>query len=132
MSMSPRWAEQAVVFSYWNSQYAKILEIQLTVRLETTSEPFADVSIELLFEPVLPEALQDKLHQRLYNGTHTGLAMAVPQSVHLPGGLAVKVLQLHLSPQEIFSLDEDALGTMLETQMMGIVAGLCSGLLNLR
>ncbi|MEP7287696.1 MAG: hypothetical protein ABI947_18235 [Chloroflexota bacterium] len=127
-------AEQSIAFSCWNREKSKTVEIQLTVRVENSAEQFVAVSTELLFEPQLPEAFQDRLHQRLYDGVHGGIAIAIP---HLPlpsTGITVKVLQLRLSPPlDSFVLDDeiDSLGNILETQMMGIVAGLWSGILNL-
>jgi|SRR6266704_6345752 len=127
-------AEQSVAFSCWNSEKSRTVEIQFTVRVETTAEQFVSVSIELLFEPQFPEAFQEKLHQRLYDGVQGGLAMAIPDSPLPATGITVKVLQLRLSPQlDSLALDGgiDSLGDFLQTQMMGIVAGLWTGILNL-
>ncbi len=128
-------ADQSVAFSCWNTEKSKTVELQLTVRVETTADPFTDVMIALLFEPQFPEAFQDRLHQRLYDGVHGGLAVAIPDSPLPATGITVKVLQLRLSPPlDSFALNGelDSLGDLLQSQMMGIVAGLWSGILNLR
>ncbi len=107
-----------------------MVEIRLTVEVEAGGEPYLDVSTELLFEPELPEALQDKLHQHLYDGVHGGIAIAVPP-VALP--LTIKILELCILPHENFTLEEnvEAVGSILEAQMVGIVATLCSSMPNI-
>jgi hypothetical protein len=130
-----RFAEQSIAFSCWNREKSETVELQLTVRVETMADPFVNVTIGLLFEPPFPEAFQDKLHQYLYDGVHGGLAMAIPDSPLPPTGITVKVLQLRLSPQlDSLALDGelDSIGDFLQSQMMGIVAGLWSGILNLK
>src|SRR5438270_9641332 len=70
--------------------------IEMTVRMEVPIPeaygPGPNVSIALVYEPKLPEELQDELHRGLYNGVHSGLARVgapLPQ-----GGVYVEIARL--------------------------------------
>src|SRR5689334_20757182 len=117
--------KQSVTFSCWNIEKSQFIEIQLTVQIEDKSD--VDVSVYLQYEPELPEALQDRLHRRIYDGAHEGISTTIPWSLLSHEGITVRVLQLSISPQpETFFLDNeiDSLGNILEAQMRGIVSGL--------
>ena len=110
------------------------IEIQMTVQMERPTELYGDVSIEMLFEPIFPEDLEDEFHQRLRNGAHGGLALsAVPL---LPNTIvAVRILDLRVSslPQNIWGAEYKLnMGYLLEVTISGIVETLHRCLENLR
>ena len=113
--------EHTVSFSSWNDDQSRFVEVQYTIRLEDHAD--ADVSIELLYEPKLPEELQEPVHQGIYAGVHTAIGyLPTPPA----NGVTVKLLQLSVSAQpEIASPDEGQfLADVLETEFMSVVGGL--------
>jgi hypothetical protein len=110
------------------------IEIQMRVQLERPSKAYGDVLIELNYERIFPEELEDQLHQRLYNGVHGGYALSgIP---YLPNTiLVVRVLELKVMPlpQNIKDIkDKINLGYLLEVTISGVVESLLRNMENLR
>lgn len=107
-------------------------EIELTVRLEIPEEDGADVGIDSTFVNALPSEWDDTLHQRLYQGVHSGLA-----SVLAPfpaGGIGVQITHLRfLPPLETrpSAHDVQRLGDALEALTAATVAALWNGIISL-
>jgi len=107
-------------------------EIELTVRLEIPEEDGADVGIHSTFAHPLPPEWDDSLHQRLYQGVHSGLA-----SVEAPfpdEGIGVKITHLRfLPPLEARPNANDvrSLGDALEALTAATVAALWNGIISL-
>src|SRR3954468_24409147 len=71
-------------------------EIELTVRLEMPEGTGANVGIDAAFDPLPPSTWEDSLHERLYQGVHSGLAIV---GAPLPaGGIAVHIIKIRISP----------------------------------
>ena len=124
--------EQTTKHSYTGLQNPDI-EIQMTIQIETPADPYADVSIEMNFEPIFPEKLSDEFSQRLRNGVHGGVALSgVPLS---PNNIVVRILELSVSPSPQNLQDTNAsinLGYLLEVTISGVVESLRRNMENLR
>ena len=84
--------------------------LRLTVRLEAPGDPCFPLSIALRFDydagdAALPEAAQDILDRRLYDGLHAGVEAALPQLP--PDGLRVSVPALGADPPLARALTPD-------------------------
>ena len=128
--------KQIVVYQYkTEDQQAVDLEIQMTILLQIPDDdPYGDVGIEMNFEPIFPEELEDEFYQRLRNGVHGGIALSnVP--ILPPDNLVVSILELKLSPS-LQSMDaqkyKNNLGYLLEVTVSGIVETLLRSSENLR
>lgn len=125
--------EQTTKHRYTGLQNGDI-EIQMRVQVERLPYDYSDVTIELNYERIFPEELEDQLHQRLYNGVHGGYAVSsVP---YLPNTtLVVRVLELKVIPlpQNIKDIkDKINLGYLLEVTISGVVETLLRNMENLR
>jgi len=126
-------SEQNVTCRY-KTELQDDIEIQMRVQVERPSSDGSDVAIELNYERIFPEELEDQLHQRLYNGVHGGYSVSnVP---YLPNTmLVVRVLELKVMPlpQNIKDIKEKInLGYLLEVTISGIVEVLLRSIENLR
>lgn len=123
-------AEQTAACAYWISEQRPPVEIRLTVRLEIPGEEEVDVATTFLFEEHLPGRAAETLHRRLYDGVHGGIAAT---GFPLPeGGMAIKVLNLHIQPPESLATDGlHPVGSALQALVTEVVAALWSGLSNL-
>ncbi len=129
-------AKQTVVYQYKaKNQQMVDMEIQMTILLKIPDDdPYSDVGIEMNFEPIFPEELEDEFYQRLRNGVHGGIALSnVP--ILPPDNLVVRILELRLSPP-LQSVDaqkyKNNLGYLLEVTVSGIVETLLRSSENLR
>ncbi len=125
-------SEQRVT-SHYKTELQGDIEIQMIVQIETPADPYADVSIELNYERIFPEELEDQLHQRLYNGVHGGVSLS---GVSLsPNSIVVRILELSVSPLPQNIQDTDTrinLGYLLEVTVCGVVESLWRNMENLR
>jgi hypothetical protein len=99
------------------------IEIQMSVQIETAADdPYGDVTIEMRFEPIFPEELEDEFYQRLRNGVHGGVSLSgVPLS---PNNITVRILELRVSPSPQGIQDPNDkinMGYLLEVTISGIV-----------
>lgn len=107
-------------------------EIELTVRLEIPEQDEGDVGISSMFAHPLPPAWDDPLHQRLYQGVHSGLA-----TVDAPfpdGGIGVHITHLRFFPPlESIPNENDVqrLGDALEALTAATITSLWNGIVSL-
>ncbi len=128
--------KQTVAYQYraGNEQTVDI-EIKMTILLQIPDDdPYGDVGIEMNFDPIFPEELEDEFYQRLRNGVHGGIALSnVP--ILPPDNMVVKILELKVSPS-LQSIDAQKykrnLGYLLEATVSGIVETLLRSSENLR
>jgi hypothetical protein len=126
--------EQTATCRYKTGLQDADIEIQMTVQVERPPELYSDVEIEMRFEPIFPEELEDALYQHLRNGVHGGYALSnvpvIPNTT-----LAVRILDLRVSPspQSIQNAnDKINLCYLLEMTIRGIVNTLLRSMENLR
>jgi hypothetical protein len=106
-------------------------EIELTIRLEIPEEDGANVGIHSPFVNALPSEWEDTLHQRLYQGVHSGLASV--QAPFPAGGIDVQITHLlFLPPLETRPIANDVqrLGDALEALTSATVAALWNGIIS--
>jgi hypothetical protein len=107
-------------------------EIELTVRLEIPQMDGSNVGIYASFANSLPPAWDDALHQRLYQGVHSGLATV--EEPFPDGGIDVHITHLHFDPPlEVRTSANDVrrLGDALEALTAATVAALRNGVISL-
>ena len=125
-------AEQTSRNRYQQPAPMPLREIELTVRLEIPDEDGADVGIYASFANSLPPEWDDTLHQRLYQGVHSGLATV--EAPFPDGGIGVHITHLRFDPPlEARTSADDVrrLGDALEALAAATVAALWNGIISL-
>lgn len=122
-------AEQTTSCTYSVSELYPTLHVQMTIGLEAPGEPGVDVSVGLSFEPVGPERLSDVVRDALFDGVHSGIAVA---GLPIPrGGISIDVASLQIQPTPNPGITDEDIRRLAETLgalVMGAVGALWAGL----
>jgi hypothetical protein len=108
----------------------ELVEIRVAMRFELLNDEEGNVSTKLSYEPFLFAdnwLAQDVLHQKLFNGIHSGLASVKRP---LPARcLGFDISQLHVSPplEEMNDAEVERISNVLLEIVSGMVATLWGG-----
>ena len=110
-------AEGSVSATFPSLDQEPPVEIALSLRLEIPGEVGVSTVIGLEYEPKLPDTIQDTLHQCLYDGAHSGLA--VGSGPWPENGVRVIITSLRISPAS--NASGDLLGLSRISRLLQLV-----------